>query len=44
MTGGVDAIPANLTAAYEALIKLEVVGAEERPLLQAWLSDLAAMG
>ena len=44
VTGGVDAIPANLTAAYEALIKLEVVGAEERPLLQAWLSDLAAMG
>ncbi len=37
---GPEHLTANLVACYEALIGLGLVGAEERPLLQAWLSDL----
>lgn len=34
---------ANLTACYEALIEIGVVGAEERTLLAAWLRDLGKL-
>ena len=38
---GVDALPDNVIRAYELMIKLEVVGAEERELVSAWIDDLA---
>jgi len=41
---GLEAMGANLKRCYEALIELGVVGAEERPLLEAWLTDLAGIG
>ncbi len=37
---GPGALAENLMRAYRALIALEVVGAEEQPLLAAWLDDL----
>jgi hypothetical protein len=43
LASGVAGLSDNLTAAYAALVKLEVVGADEQPLLAAWLDDLAAM-
>ena len=33
-------IPDNLRRCYRALIDLRVVAEDERPLLEAWLSDL----
>ncbi len=43
LESGVDAIPANLRACYAQLVADGHVGAEELPLLDAWLDDLAAM-
>lgn len=40
---GVAEIPEALHACYEKLIEIGVVGAEERPLLEAWLNDLQAL-
>lgn len=40
LDSGVAAIPQNLERAYDALIKLDVIGSEESRLLQAWLSDI----
>ncbi len=37
---GIAAIPANMRICYEALVEMAVVGQEELPLLDAWLSDL----
>jgi hypothetical protein len=36
-------IAANLRKCYAALVALGVVGAEELPLLDLWLADLAAI-
>lgn len=41
LPSGTESIPENLVRCYDALIQLGVVGAEERPLLQAWIEDLA---
>jgi hypothetical protein len=41
---GKSAIPDNLRLCYEALVKLDVIGAGELTLLEAWLGDLAAVG
>jgi hypothetical protein len=40
LTPNLDAIPDNLLACYEVLVKMEVIGAEELTLLHAWLEDL----
>ena len=44
LTSGVGAIPANMQRCYDALIALGVMSADERPLLDAWLADVAALG
>ncbi|CAN5287649.1 hypothetical protein BH10PSE4_BH10PSE4_08660 [soil metagenome] len=41
---GKGAIVDNLVKAYDALITLGVVGAEEAPLVAAWAADLEAIG
>jgi len=41
---GVEAIPDNMRACYAMLVEEKFVGAEELPLLEAWLSDLAKIG
>lgn len=41
---GSGALASNLVKAYDALIDMGVVGAEERPLLRAWLADLEGLG
>jgi hypothetical protein len=38
---GIDKIPSNLRACYEALVDLKVVEAAELSLLEAWLNDLS---
>jgi len=43
LQSGAAAIPDNLRKCYAALIELGVVGAEELPLLEAWLSDLESL-
>lgn len=43
LASGPAALPDNLERAYEALIALEVVGAEERGLVAAWRHDLDAV-
>ena len=40
---GPERIGENLLRCYEALVKLGKVGADELPLAQAWLDDLAAL-
>lgn len=40
LNGGVGNIPQNLVRCYEALVSLEVIGAEELPLIAAWIADL----
>ncbi|HEX8281404.1 MAG TPA: STELLO glycosyltransferase family protein [Chthoniobacterales bacterium] len=40
---GIDHIGDNLRACYEALVRAGWVGAEELPLLDAWLADLAEL-
>jgi hypothetical protein len=40
LNAGVSAIPDNLRRSYKALIELGVVGAEEQPLLDAYLADI----
>ena len=40
---GAQAIGANLRKCYEVLIDIGVVGLDERPLLEAWLSDVAGL-
>ena len=40
---GTDHLHANLRKCYEALIGLGVVGAEELPLLDAWISDIQTL-
>lgn len=37
-------IPDALRACYRKLVELELVGAQELPLLEAWLEDLATLG
>ena len=44
LESGEAAIPANLRACYTAMVDAGHVGAEELPLLDAWLDDLAAIG
>ena len=44
LAGGVVNLGRDLRACYDALISLEVVGVDERPLIDAWLSDLEAIG
>jgi hypothetical protein len=41
---GVQAIPGNLRKCYQALVQKAFIGAEELPLVEAWLHDLAALG
>lgn len=41
LSGGADAIPDNLRACYRLLVEMELVGAGELVLLDAWLGDLA---
>jgi len=41
---GPGALLDNLLKAYEALIQLDVIGHEERPLIQAWCSDFSRLG
>lgn len=43
LPAGVDALPAAMRACYRRLIEIGVVGAGEVDLLDAWLSDLAAL-
>lgn len=43
LAAGEDKIPDNLRQCYRALVDLGVVGAEELPLLELWLADLAAI-
>jgi hypothetical protein len=40
---GLDALGDNLRSCYEVLVKLDLIGAEELPLLEAWLEDLSAI-
>lgn len=40
---GIDAIADNLRRCYAALIKLELIGAAEVPLLDVWLADFDAV-
>lgn len=40
---GPDALPGNVLACWEALVRGGWVGAAELPLVQAWLDDLAAL-
>lgn len=40
---GARSIPDNLRLCYRALVDMKLVGAEELSLLDAWLSDLAAL-
>ena len=40
---GAGSLLDNLLTAYEALIGLAVVGAEERPLIQAWVDDYGGL-
>lgn len=39
---GREHIPENLVACYEVFISMGLIGVEERPLLRAWLDDVAA--
>jgi len=39
---GVDHIPDNLRRCYRAMVEMKLIGAEELPLLEAWLADLAS--
>ena len=43
LRAGVDHIGDNLRRCYSALVDLGVIGGGEQPLLDAWLSDLAAL-
>jgi len=43
LQAGVEQIPAALQDCYARLVALELVGAAELPLLDAWLEDLAAL-
>ena len=38
--GGADAMTESLRRCYEALVRCEVIGAAELPLLDAWIADL----
>jgi hypothetical protein len=40
LKSGIAAIPDNLVRCYNALIDMELVGADERPLLEAFLDDM----
>ncbi len=40
---GIAYIPDNMRLCYKTLVDMKMVGAEELPLLDAWLSDLAAL-
>ncbi len=40
LIGGIGNISQNLVSCYEALVSLEVIGAEELPLLKSWIADL----
>ncbi len=44
MQSDVDNIVDGMMACYDALIKMEVIGAEERPLLDVFLDDMAKAG
>ena len=41
LSPGISFIPDNLRQCYRALVDLGVVGAEELPLLEAWLEDIS---
>jgi hypothetical protein len=43
LESGVANIPANLRVCYKALVDIGVIGADEIPLLEAWLEDLQAI-
>jgi len=42
LASGAEALPDSMSRCYEALIEGGWVGAGERPLLAAWLRDVAA--
>jgi len=44
LSPGVQAIPGNLLKCYQALVQKAFIGAEELPLVEAWLHDLEALG
>ncbi|MGW8788726.1 STELLO glycosyltransferase family protein, partial [Heyndrickxia sporothermodurans] len=44
LSGREDHMGDDLLTCYRALIRLGVIGAEEEPLLRAWLEDLAKLG
>jgi len=44
LRAGVEALGDNLLVCYEALVRLELVGRDELPLLDAWLHDLGQLG
>ncbi|NLL02662.1 MAG: DUF288 domain-containing protein [Mollicutes bacterium] len=43
LAAGEEAVAGNLLACYEALIREEIFPVEERPLVQAWIEDCAAI-
>ena len=43
LSSGAGALMDNLVKAYDALISLGVVGADEKMLLRAWLADIASL-
>lgn len=43
LASGLGALSDNMIRAYDALIALNVIGKEEKPLLTAWLSDIDRM-
>jgi hypothetical protein len=43
LTSGAEALGANLLKSYEALVKLDLIGAAEIPLVEAWIGDLRQM-
>lgn len=40
LASGVENISQNLISCYETLIEMKLVGADELPLVHAWLRDL----
>ena len=44
LTSGAEAMGENLLKSHEALVKMELIGAAEMSLIEAWLGDLGRMG
>ena len=43
LRGGVEYLADDLKICYELLIKLGYIGAEEMPLVDAWLEDVSSL-